>query len=176
MVNSGAPASNVAYLQVADPVIPSFTGFYYGFGGDEVGNSVPADLDDDGKLDLIVSYTIPFFHFLSLGSAVFLGNGDGTFQQVTNSVGQPSGGVVAVGDFNGDGKLDIFESIITDSYPSNYYVTQLGNGDGTFTIPPIPVPSASEHLLSLGISMGTGSLTLPALQPFLRVVVDFPSC
>jgi large repetitive protein len=57
-----------------------------------------------------------------------LGNGDGTFQAAVNyAVGSwPSS--VAVGDFKGDGKLDL---AVTNSGSNNVSVL-LGNGDGTF--------------------------------------------
>ena len=75
-----------------------------------------ADLNGDGKLDLVLSSNLIEIH---------LGNGDGTFSTaryympvVTLS---PSVGA-AIADFNLDGKLDI---------ASGNYVL-LGNGDGTF--------------------------------------------
>jgi hypothetical protein len=64
---------------------------------------VAADLNGDGKLDLVGSTNYN-------GIYVFLGNGDGTFQAPVNySTGTTSGccSGVAVGDLNSDGKLDI---------------------------------------------------------------------
>ena len=56
-----------------------------------------------------------------------MGNGDGTFQQqvgYATAVGNPQ--QILVGDFNGDGKLDL--AVATGGNVSNL----LGNGDGTF--------------------------------------------
>jgi len=95
------------------------------------------DFNGDGKLDLIaVNGTCPGAP-CSAGSSsisVLLGNGDGTFLSPVNyTVGlRPTSGVV--GDFNGDGKLDI---AVTNSFANelsvgNTFSVLLGNGDGTF--------------------------------------------
>jgi hypothetical protein len=75
-----------------------------------------ADFNGDGIPDLV------------FGGFVYLGNGDGTFRG--EWLGQIGFG--AVGDFNGDGKLDV---AITDVlYGLEDYVSiALGNGDGTFS-------------------------------------------
>jgi hypothetical protein len=71
------------------------------------GGSVIADLNGDGKPDLVISGGLNGISEPS-GIAVALGNGDGTFQPV---VFYQAGtdmyiGGVALGDFNGDGILD----------------------------------------------------------------------
>ena len=83
------------------------------------------DFNGDGKTDLAVANW-------SSGSSgtvsILLGNGDGTFQaQTTSAVG---GGPypVAVGDFNGDGKVDMAVA----NTVSNTVSVLLGNGNGTF--------------------------------------------
>jgi hypothetical protein len=79
-----------------------------------------SDLNRDGKLDLVLSN--------NAGLSVLLGNGDGTFQAPI-VVQVPYDSVAfALGDFNGDGKVDLFAS----SYYSNNGYLFLGNGDGTF--------------------------------------------
>jgi len=89
-----------------------------------------ADLNDDGKLDLVVNS--------GLGPmGIYLGNGDGTFSNPATAT--YLGGVVAIADFNGDGKMDL---VVWGSVPAaSRGAVLLGNGDGTFQgIPDTPLP------------------------------------
>ncbi|HVI06845.1 MAG TPA: VCBS repeat-containing protein [Candidatus Binatia bacterium] len=63
-----------------------------------------ADFNNDGIPDLVVA---PY----SDSVMVFLGNGDGTFQSPKSSPTTGPAGVIVVGDFNGDHKLDIASQI-----------------------------------------------------------------
>jgi hypothetical protein len=76
---------------------------------------VAADLNGDGKLDLVVSGGAGVIQ-------IYLGNGDGTFSN-TNDYGITLGGgpAISVADFTGSGNLDVAEGGVI-----------LGNGDGTF--------------------------------------------
>src|SRR2546429_613891 len=99
------------------------------------------DFNNDGKLDFVVAGqqpgSLPNPRYQTL--TTFLGNGDGTFTQgATVSFYPPpnNGGWPAhlvVGDFNGDGKLDvlvwIFVNVTNNPEP---LFELLGNGDGTF--------------------------------------------
>jgi hypothetical protein len=91
------------------------------------------DFNSDGKLDLLD--LLPEDNSTA-NISILLGNGDGTLGTAqTYAVG--SGPVVAVADFNGDGKLD------TANYSADGVSVFLGNGDG-------PFGSAQMHQIDFG--------------------------
>lgn len=85
------------------------------------------DFNGDGKMDLaVVNFGDPSVK--DNGSVgILLGNGDGTFQPANNAVAGKNPFHIAVGDFNGDGRVDI---VTVNS--GNTVSALLGNGDGTF--------------------------------------------
>ena len=114
---------------------------HYNPGGDEAQSIAVGDLNGDGKPDLLVANLCGSMSGCANGGVgVLLGNGDGTFQ---SAVSYSSGGYqaqsIAVGDVNGDGKLDLLVANVCGSLSncSNGGVVGvlLGNGDGTFQAP-----------------------------------------
>src|SRR4051794_4964567 len=85
---SAPPRPNVAMSQIAS--------LYY--------SVFPADIDRDGKVDLIGTDIDTGGHITAISFRH--GNGDGTFGPRTTAASINSA-AVGVGDFNGDGKLDI---------------------------------------------------------------------
>jgi uncharacterized repeat protein (TIGR01451 family) len=114
----------------------------YGTGGAYAVSVAIADMNGDGKPDLVVAnnFNCPSADCETNGTvSVLLGNGDGTFQ---SAVSYNSGGwdavSVAVADVDGDGKPDV---IVANQCPLNGCATGvgvaailLGNGDGTLKL------------------------------------------
>jgi FG-GAP-like repeat/Putative Ig domain len=113
-----------------------------------------ADLNGDGKLDLAIT------NYEDASVTILLGNGDGTFTPASGSpiiVGN-SPDAIAVGDLNGDGKLDLAIA----NYGGNTLTILLGNGDGTFTSAsgsPFPV-GLGPSSIAVGDFNGSGRLGL----------------
>jgi len=110
----------------------------YASGGASPDSVVVADVNGDGKPDIIVANWCASSSDCGSGSVgVLLGNGDGTFQAAAT---YNSGGVfarsVVVGDFNGDGKPDLAVGNWSGAdglcCTSPALSVLLGNGDGTF--------------------------------------------
>jgi hypothetical protein len=97
-----------------------------------------ADFNGDGILDLA------FCNDTSIG--VMIGNGDGTFQPtVFYSVGTAGTFTFTAGDFNSDGKTDLFVSHEGSGNAPVQFSLLLGNGDGTFA-PRTLVPLQGEYI------------------------------
>lgn len=108
------------------PVTTSISGF--------PGAIAAGDFNGDGKLDFVMVGGFP------AQIVTFLGHGDGTFtpgpSQPFSSNGFPVE-ILLIGDFNGDGKLDVLVPIRGQLFEL------LGNGDGTFSAPKLVLSISS---------------------------------
>src|SRR5262249_31350961 len=89
--------------------------------------SALADVNGDGALDLVIA--AGYRDGSHNGSAnVLLGRGDGTFQPPVTYVSGTSANSIAVGDVNGDGRLDL----VTTDFTGSAVDLLLGSGHGVF--------------------------------------------
>jgi hypothetical protein len=113
------------------------------------------DFNGDKKLDLLVTYSSGNCPYVS----IFLGNGDGTFQTTpinTSPAYTPAG--TGIGDFNGDGKLDL---AVGEQFGTISQVEiLLGNGNGTFSAGAIYPVGASPTSVTVADFRGNGKLDL----------------
>ena len=103
------------------------------------------DLNGDGKLDVVVADFNSLGTTLGGGVSILFGNGDGTFQPAVSYTTGKNPTAVAIGDFNGDGKLDI---VVTDIRSNNVSV-MLNGGAGTFGNPIQFSSGASPYAIAI---------------------------
>jgi len=107
---------------------------------------LPADVNKDGKVDLVVSS----------GSTatpinVWIGDGTGAFTAAANPpTGTAFFSSIAVADFNGDGNVDIATTTSSPTAPG-VVSTLLGNGNGTFQAPSASQPTQGNDTLTLAV-------------------------
>jgi hypothetical protein len=127
----------------------------YGSAGIDVHSVAIADLNGDGKPDMVV--TSCQFKNCRLGAVTIrTGNGDGTFAggtYVFDSGGEGPNSV-AVADVNGDGKLDLLVANSCDAgcdVATGVVGILLGNGDATFQ-PAASYSSGGIHAESVAVA------------------------
>ncbi len=83
------------------------------------------DINNDGYRDLVIASAGWD------GFSILLNDGDGSFSEGNHYAGAREASVINLGDFNGDGELDV--ALSCGGYGQGYEVgIYLGNGDGTF--------------------------------------------
>ena len=117
------------YITIADPIANTFTSKLV-FPGASLFSAV--DVNGDGNVDIVAESNDPTTQ--QPATAVFLGNGDGTFKP---GVYYDINGDFTVDDVTGDGKPDIVVCAISGTFSTGLttgITTLIGKGDGTFTV------------------------------------------
>ncbi|HEY6292802.1 MAG TPA: choice-of-anchor D domain-containing protein [Terriglobia bacterium] len=174
----GGGPSNVLLFTVTNPLSAvSFSSLSPLTTGNNPQAVVSADFNGDGKTDLAVA------NYTDNSVSVYLGNGNGTFGSAvtTTAIGGQGPVALAVGDFNGDGKLDlaVADSIDTQASPSGVAIL-LGNGDGTFTLknqaggPLVAMENPGPVWVSVADLNGDGRLDLVAASSESNATLGYP--
>jgi len=123
-----------------------------------------ADFNGDGKLDLAVADNGDSTTADDGGVSIMLGNGDGTFQAARQFRAGRNPVAIAIGDFNGDGRLDLVVSAMGDGPTGGNRELSilLGNGDGTFQAPITRTAGRNTFTLAVGDFNGDGKLDVAA--------------
>lgn len=95
--------------------------------GANASDVVAADLDRDGKLDLLIPAFFNDWLFLAMGK------GDGTFTEADGTALADGPLSIIVGDWNGDGIVDLAAASYAASNFDARVTVMLGQVDGTFT-------------------------------------------
>lgn len=122
------------------------------------------DFNRDEKPDLAVAA-----YFQSDQIAVFLGNGDGTFQVPIGYAAGVAPYSLAAADLNRDGNLDL---VVADYAVSGTISVLLGNGDGTFQTAKSYSTTQTPKFVAVGDFNGDGKADLVVMDsPYVSVML-----
>jgi len=150
--------------------------------GPNPGSVIVLDVNQDGKLDLAVANQLEVIDNAAVGgytASVMNGNGDGTFQPPAtyyvagSQISKGSATTIAIGDFNGDGNVDLaatgsalsillatgkgsFEQPVCQSTGDKPTSVATGdfNGDG---VPDLAIADSGANSISILLGKGDGS-------------------
>ena len=141
------------------------------FSGPNLINPLPgdsilsADFNNDGYADLV------YVQGSADTVAVALSNGDGTFASPVTSYAGTGPGALAVGDFNGDGKLDVAIANTGRSGPGQNLAVLLGNGDGTFRSPTLYTAGGTPNSIVVADLNGDNLPDIAVISTDKRVTI-----
>ena len=136
------------------------------------GDFAVADLNNDGKLDVVLpSSTLDGMGGYAYTLVALLGNGDGTLAaaQVSPALPAPATNVV-VADFNHDGNADAAMPISESTGVYGQLSVSLGNGDGTFAAP-VTLVVGNQSTAALADVSGDGNPDVVLLDGYTLTVL-----
>jgi Bacterial Ig-like domain (group 3)/FG-GAP-like repeat len=105
------------------------------------------DFNSDGNIDaaLITPGTCDVTPSTNSMLSIYKGNGHGIFQPVVTGIDLQASGTIntVVGDFNGDGNLDVVIAHSNDTTDLRGLIFLAGKGDGTFAAPALLEPQST---------------------------------
>jgi hypothetical protein len=104
--------------------------------GGDVSSPKPVDYDGNGATDILWTHKASPFDSATTGTlALWLGNGDGTFQQVAGADTSVSGYNPYFIDVNGDGKTDVlWDQADANARSTGQRILWISKSDGTFSV------------------------------------------
>ena len=139
--------------------------------------ALAADVNNDGKTDMVILLSQP------TQVLVLLGNGDGTFQAPLALPLVNSPFAMGLGDFNGDGKIDLAVRECPLATTNCDIAVYRGKGNGTFALDTVlPAPGSASSTRSLVVTdlnrdgtldIATAALSGPSATPTANFTVFF---
>jgi hypothetical protein len=126
------------------------------------------EFNGDGHLDLAVALSGTASQSSTAGLAILLGNDNGTFAPPTVYPAGASDNGVAVGDFSGDGHLDV--AVTSSGAYDDDVRLFLGNGDGTFHAGQIASAGSGAYYITAAVLNGDGHLDLVTANTYVDTV------
>ena len=135
--------------------------------GSNANSVVLGDVNADGKLDVVTANRMSG---MSGSVSVLLGNGDGSFAEHADFAVGSGPSSMALGDLNGDGRLDV----VTGNAMSDSVSVLLGKGDGTFATMVDYPTGDNPPSVALGDLNGDGKLDLVLSLSYVGTVSILP--
>jgi len=140
----------------------------FGSGGQSPYGIAVGDLNHDGIPDLVVANNGADQPPYNYNVAVLLGKGDGTFGRPMRYHGGVRPWQLVLGDFNGDGNLDL---AVVPIDGRNRILVMLGKGDGTFSPPKSYRAGIAPHAIVAADFNGDGKLDLAVAAANVAVLL-----